>query len=336
MNIENLVAELERQKETKIDLIVDPRTIIAESDGESIRLRIPEYVAYNLTSWAHEQLAQKLGIPLKYYNRCLEAGKPELLAANVNAWIGDKEKRLLRIQDGAIRAILSDRYKVMDNYDLVFLALEEFKSKETIRILKATVTETMLYIKAIDTTLLAEIREGDNVQGGLIIRNSEVGASAFRVEPFILRQICSNGLIGEYALKKVHLGKQTELGEIDWSDETRDLEDKLIWTKARDVIRQTFDRTIFQSWVNKLQESTEIPIEKPIRAANNIAKIALLTEQQKESLLAYFVEHTKYGLVNAMTSVARDASNPDEEVRVEEVAGKVLNTGDEEFKKLVG
>src|SRR5574337_1235907 len=100
MNIENLVSELERQKETKIDLIVDSRTIIAESDGESIRLGIPEYAAYNLTSWAHEQLAQKLGIPLKYYNRCLEAGKPELLAANVNAWIGEKEKRLIRIQDG--------------------------------------------------------------------------------------------------------------------------------------------------------------------------------------------------------------------------------------------
>ncbi len=337
MNIENLVAELERQKETNIDLVVDSRTLIAISDyGGSIKIQIPDYASYGLTGYAHNQMADKLGIPRKYYDRMLEAGKSELLAQNINAWIGDKEKRLVRIQDGAIRAILSDRYKVMDNYDLVFLALEEFKKKETIRILKAIVTETMLYIKAVDTTLLAEIREGDNVQGGLIIRNSEVGASAFRVEPFILRQICSNGLIGEYALKKVHLGRQTELGEIDWSDETRDLEDKLIWTKARDVIRQTFDRTIFSSWVTKLQESTEIPIEKPIRAANNIAKLAFLSELQKESLLAYFVEHTKYGLVNAMTAVARDTSNPDEQVRLEEAAGKVLNTEDEEFKKLVG
>jgi hypothetical protein len=48
------------------------------------------------------------------------------------------------------------------------------------------------------------------------------------------------------------------------------------------------------------------------------------------------VEHTKYGLVNAITAVARDASNPDEEVRLEEAAGKVLNTEDEKFKKLVG
>ncbi len=336
MDIENLVAELERQKATNIDLVVDSRTLAAVADySGSIKIQIPDYASYGLTEYAHSQLADKLGIPKKYYDRMLLAGKSELLAQNINAWISDKEKRLIRIQDGAIRAILSDRYKVMDNYDLVFLALEEFKKKETVRILKATVTETMLYIKAIDATLLAEIRVDDIVQGGLIIRNSEVGASAFRVEPFILRQVCSNGLIGEYALKKVHLGKQTELGEIGWSDETRDLEDKLIWTRARDVIRATFDRTIFQSWVAKLQESTEIPIEKPIRAVNNIAKIAFMSEQQKESLLACFVEHTKYGLVNAMTSVARDSSNPDEQVRLEEAAGKVLNTEDEEFKALV-
>ena len=166
MNIENLVSELERQKETNIDLVVDSRTLSAVSDyGGSIKIQIPDYASYELTQYAHNQMADKLGIPRKYYDRMLVAGKSELLAANVNAWIGEKEKRLVRIQDGVIRAILSDRYKVMDNYDLVFLALEEFKKKETVRILKATVTETMLYIKAVDTTLLAEIRVGDNVQG---------------------------------------------------------------------------------------------------------------------------------------------------------------------------
>jgi len=31
-------------------------------------------------------------------------------------------------------AILSDRYRIFDNYDLVFLALDEFKKKEAIEI----------------------------------------------------------------------------------------------------------------------------------------------------------------------------------------------------------
>jgi len=153
------------------------------------------------------------------------------------------ERRLIRILDGRIRAILSDRYRVMDNYDLVFLALDEFKRKETVEIYRIDLTETMLYLKAIDRTLADSVRDGDIVYGGLIIRNSEVGASALRVEPFILRKVCSNGLILERSLKKIHLGRQTmEVGEIDWSDETRMLEDRALWAKVRDIIRATFDK----------------------------------------------------------------------------------------------
>jgi len=49
-------------------------------------------------------------------------------------------------------------------------------------------TEIMLHLKAIDKTLTSEIREEDIAYGGIIIRNSEVGASALRAEPFILKE----------------------------------------------------------------------------------------------------------------------------------------------------
>jgi len=48
-------------------------------------------------------------------------------------------------------------------------------------------TETIIYLKAVDRTLIASIRADDIVYSGLILRNSDVGASAFRVELFILR-----------------------------------------------------------------------------------------------------------------------------------------------------
>jgi len=51
---------------------------------------------------------------------------------------------------------------------------------------------------------------------------------------------------------------------IDWSDETKELEDKAFWSKVRDIIRATFDKQTFQSWVEKLKESTKIEIKKPI------------------------------------------------------------------------
>jgi len=95
--------------------------------------------------------------------------------------------RIIRILDGKIRAVLSDRYRMMANYDLVFLALDEFKRKGIVEIYRVDLTETMLYLKAVDRTLTDSIRDGDIVYSGLIIRNSEVEASALRVEHFILR-----------------------------------------------------------------------------------------------------------------------------------------------------
>jgi hypothetical protein len=257
----------------------------------------------------------------------MDSGKLRLLAENVNAWLGEGERRLIRILDGRIRAILSDKYRVMDNYDLVFLALEEFKRKETVEIYRIDLTETMLYLKAIDRTLADSVRDGDIVYGGLIIRNSEVGASALRVEPFILRKVCSNGLILEHSLKRIHLGRQTmEIGEIEWSDETRMLEDRALWAKIRDIIRATFDKRIFQLWVEKLKESTKIEIKKPVEAVNNIVGHLGLTEEQEQRLLMHFSEPTKYGLINAITNLAGQTTNVDEQVRLEEFAGEILQS----------
>jgi hypothetical protein len=328
MDLFGLVEELERQRRSRLDLIVESSTLKAFPDEfYGLKLAVPEYGEYPLTDWAHGQLADKLGIPRKYYQRMMDSGKLRLLADNVNAWLGEGERRLIRILDGRIRAILSDRYRVMDNYDLVFLALDEFKKREAVEIYRVDLTETMLYLKAIDRTLVDSVGNGDIVYGGLIIRNSEVGASALRVEPFILRKVCSNGLILEHSLKRIHLGRQTmEIGEIEWSDETRMLEDKALWAKVRDIIRATFDKRIFQSWVEKLKESTKIDIKKPIEAVNNIVGHLGLSEEQKQRLLMHFSEPTKYGLINAITNLAGQTKNVDEQVRLEEFAGEILQS----------
>jgi len=34
---------------------------------------------------------------------------------------------------------------------------------------------------------------------------------------------------------------------MDWSDETRQLEDRVLWSKVRDIIKATFDREVFSS-----------------------------------------------------------------------------------------
>jgi hypothetical protein len=334
MDLVGLVEELKRQKLNSFDIIAEDEHIYAIPDENfGLVLGIYKTGKWPLTEWAHSQLAEKTGIPKKYYDKMLEAEEFELLADNINTWLRDG-KRLIRILDGKVRAILSDRYRIIDNYDLVFLALDEFQKKETIEIHRIDLTETMLYIKAIDRTLTETIKEEDIVYGGLVIRNSEVGASALRIEPFIFRRVCSNGLILPKILKKIHLGRQIiEIDdEIGWSDETKELEDKAFWSKVRDVIRATFDKQIFQSWVEKLKESTKIEIKKPMEAVNNIVGHLGLSEEQKQRLLMHFSETTKYGLINAVTNLASQIKNVDEQVRLEVFAGQILQTPLKDFE----
>jgi hypothetical protein len=326
MDLKDLVEELKRQKMNSFDIIAEDEHIYTIPDENyGLVLGVYKTGKWPLTEWAHSQLAEKTGIPKKYYDRMREAEEFELLADNINTWLRG-ERRLIRILDGKVRAILSDRYRIIDNYDLVFLALDEFQKKETVEIHRIDLTETMLYIKAIDRTLTDTVKEKDIVYGGLVIRNSEVGASALRIEPFILRKVCGNGLILQRTLKKVHLGRQiTEIDdEIGYSDETKELEDKAFWSKVRDVIRATFDRQTFQSWVERLKESTRIEIEKPMEAVNNIVEHLGLSEEQKQKLLMYFSEPTKYGLINAVANLASQTRNVEEQIRLEELGGRIL------------
>jgi hypothetical protein len=86
MGLRELVEELKRQRENSIDIICWDEDIEAIPDKEfGILLRVSDKGAWPLAEWAHKQLAEKLEIPKRYYDRMLESGKLELLAENINA-----------------------------------------------------------------------------------------------------------------------------------------------------------------------------------------------------------------------------------------------------------
>ena len=329
--------ELKRQRETRRDLIVDSRTLTAVAEPERMVIDIPKYGAHPLTPWAHDQLSEKVQIPQKYYSRMIDAKNFDLLADNVNAWLPTEDRRMIRILDGNIRAILSDRYRVLDNYDLVFLALDEF-TKAGAEVHKLNLTESHLFVKAVTPRLKGEIRPGDIVQGGLIIKNSEVGASRFAVEPFVLRLKCTNGLVISQGYSRVHLGKRKEEGEFNWSSETINLENQAIWSAVRDVIQQTFDPANFEAVIAKLKNNAETPVNTPVQAVNNVVTAIGLTEATKEMLLKNFLEekdYTQWGMTNALTATARQLPAPDDQVNLETRASDIALMHPDAFLEIV-
>ena len=77
---------------------------------------------FGINPLAHQQIASRLGIPIKYYQR-MQAEAPALLDENVNNLLEQTPaKRMVRVMDGNVRAFLSDLYRRLDNYSMEWVA----------------------------------------------------------------------------------------------------------------------------------------------------------------------------------------------------------------------
>lgn len=83
--------------------------------------------ALPLTRWAETQLAEACGIPLRYWDKMLAAEKDGLLVQNVNEWLPDLSDRRLRTYPDQVRAVVSNRFKALDNFDVLVAAVQALK-----------------------------------------------------------------------------------------------------------------------------------------------------------------------------------------------------------------
>ena len=341
LDLEEVVAELQRRKETSRDVVVNSENIWVSNIAPNIQLGFQNNGSrdyYPLTDWAHSQLADKCGIPQKYYQRMLASDKGQLLADNVMAWVKEKERRLIRIQDGKIRAILSDRYRPLDDFDFLCCALEEFKAHtEEVNITRCDLSEKHMYVKATLPYSEQEIRENDKVVPGVILSNSEVGAGSFRIEPFMIRLVCTNGMIGEHIIRQVHLGERREAGDF-WSDETREKKDDVFWSEIKDVIRATLRLETFQGWFEAFRQASFERIESPGTALETVGLKLKMSAEKRSSLINYFIEQndgTQWGLGNVIARMAQDEETPEEQIELERIASTISVMPGPEFQRYI-
>ena len=203
----NLAQELERQLATKQDLVVPTSLLRCHTDeGGSCRMMIDAKDGvgeYGITNLARRQLAEKLKIPFAYFER-MRSEQPALLDRNVNTWLQtDHDRRMIRTLDGQVRAVLSDRYRRLDNFDLAENVLPILQRLPDARFESVELTETKIYLKVVTPRVEYEIAPGDVAQAGIVITNSEVGHGTLSVQPLVYRLVCRNGLIAsDRALRK--------------------------------------------------------------------------------------------------------------------------------------
>jgi len=341
--LSELVQELERQKKNRYDIVTPTEQLKVGVDlgTNTIFMDVPQVnempsKKHGITNYAHEQLATKCNIPQRYYDYMRDQKKLNLLAENINTWLPDKEKRLIRVLDNNVRAVLSDRYRIIDNHDVLFECLQEFKKIQdtglTVNVKETSLTDRHLYLKVTSPDLSGEVMhykgKTEPVEGGIIISNSEVGCGAFRVEPFINVLVCQNGLIGEHKIAKVHLGKERGIGVIDWSDTTLEYQDMTLWSEIKDLLTSTFNPKIFKEWLNKINNIASVEIQRPSLAVDNIIKKYAIPQTLKDDLINQFMKEspTAWGLSMAVTRVAQDQNNYEKQIEMERIGNKILES----------
>ena len=172
-----LAQELERQLATKKDMVVPSSLMLYRTCVQGVSsVDIDEQTGvqtYGITELARRQLADKLKIPYAYFER-MRTEQPLLLDRNVNAWLQQSggDKRLIRTLDGNVRAVLSDRYRRLDNFDLAENVLPILQRLPDARFESVELTETRMYLKVVTPRVQYEIGPGDVIQAGVVIANS--------------------------------------------------------------------------------------------------------------------------------------------------------------------
>ncbi|MBR1438896.1 MAG: DUF932 domain-containing protein, partial [Synergistaceae bacterium] len=278
-----VLSELQHQNKMKRDYVAPARAFRLEDNGETFTLSRNDGTQemFNTTDLFHRQIGSTLEIPAKYYDQMRKL-KPELLARNVNAWFGDREQNYMiramkqyeeteesdtqHINESVAgrtntlsvaRALLSDRYRRIDNTEIATAVLPLFAGQSDMEVISSAVTESRLFIKVVNRRLEQEVKPGDIVQAGVVISNSEVGLGAVSVQPLIYRLVCSNGLIaGDVGERRTHIGRTVDATDEKYniySDETREAEDKLLLMKLRDATKAALEEAKFAMLVDKLR-----------------------------------------------------------------------------------
>lgn len=299
--------------------------------------------SFGISSYAHGQIASHTGMPKAHYDRLLEAS-PQLLTDEVNFWLKrEPKKRLVRTLDGRVRAFLSDSYRQIDNADLAEAVLPALEGLDA-KVVSCEITDKRFYLKAVTERVQGEVAQGDIVQAGIVVSNSEVGSGALKIEEFALRLVCLNGMISQVAQRRTHLGRRSDLGALNnateyWKDETRRQSDKALFLQIRDSVAAIFDAERFAGRVAEYRRAAEdiIPAATTIPVMEALGRRLQLSEGEQEGVLGHLIaggDLSRWGVANAVTRFAEDAADYDRATDFERMGGTVIELPRTDWEKL--
>jgi hypothetical protein len=199
------------------------------------------------------------------------------------------------------------------DYSMTHEILEAFTEKISAR--DGKVTETfhqpgLLFARSV-LPQTEEIRVGDQLQGGVALRATDTAAWVY---PYVFRLVCKNGAI---------MTRAAEGREIPNLDSVPVFE---AVTLVREAVESCCDRNAFATAAGQMRTAAQQPIDASLSRMPFLSRVSSLNPEFARQIFERFFhgkDRTRYGFMNAVTSVARDTRDHAARWRLEELGGQI-------------
>ena len=253
---------------------------------------------------AQRSISNRLGIPYPYLRRC----PPDVQALNLNHWI-TKEKNdqlLLRFDGQDVRALFTTKYIPVDNFE-VCERLDSLGYGPDTEV-QCHLDPEFMSLSIPDGAKAFDIN-GDKFKPGISISNSEVGLASLSISAFVLRLICTNGLVSKSDVSASY---------------------RHVSTKILSEFPQVLDKVSYELGAQRSQFklSMESQVDDPDSTLASFNRQFALNAQEKEAVeWAWPMEmgDTMFAIVNTYTRAAqRDELSAESSFRLSRVGGNIL------------
>jgi len=334
VSLESFYSTLKAQDVNKVD-VVKAESAIRLKDSATLLDGTP------LTKSGMNSLRLFTDIPSSMISFMEERGYNDELVKFVNdelnrrerEWSNKgKEAREFRVRtrhddDGntVARAIVSERYGVIDNLEAMEMIIDALPSKDAIKDALAS------HLHNDGDDMFGNLLLPDNIKSepdsdygvGIAFRNSEVRNSTFKVSPFLFRAICLNGMIWGRQDSSIKVN-QRHMGNIDKQE-------------LREEVRRAIVVALSQGndLLTLLGHSKHVEVKNPEQVIAQLSRDNKMTIAQGKLWHKGYLEslqeasghshdRTAFGIVNGLTRSAQQYTGSARE-QMETVASAILS-----------
>jgi hypothetical protein len=306
MNAMTTLGDVWNQADALASNCTDRTIPVSDISFESLDSMTINGNTHKLRTMAQKSICYRLGTPHQYLRKC----PADVQALNMNHWIKKEknEKLLARFDGDEIRAIFTPRYIPVDNFE-VLNQLDALGYKPETQV-QCALDDQFMLLNIPDPEKEFLVKANDRMRAGISVRNSEIGLSSLAISAYVLRLVCTNGLIS-----MVNTGGKSY----------RHVSSKLL---------EEFPKTIFEVGANKNQQrdlfrfSLESKVNDPLKSLESFSRQFMLNELEKDAVAWAWPQEsgeTMFNLVNTFTRAAQYAELPAaSSYNLQKVGGTVL------------